>query len=526
MREVTDISKSSASEGFKISSETFYMISMIYLMIPVLIFTIGYLRPGVAIPVSVIFAGLTVVAVLDCGRGITGEKLSCKTYIKIPYKYLIAFAVIALLISFITGVGEFIFTLQDHPYRRAILRDLIDYKWPVIYDYSTQTNPEVRQILGFDGGKVAFCYYFAYFLPAAVVGKILGLGAANIFLLIWNALGMALTLVGMTYFTKRASFAIPFVYVFFAGLDALPDAFYAVTHYEAWLWLEGYVPCISYIANFTEYCNVFNQVVPCFLVMTLILMQKNTRSMALTAGVLFAYSPWAVIGMIPVAIARLLDKDTGCGRGKHIVKNVLSPVNILSVIALLTVFGSFYMANSGAVEYRGFTISFYEEPLWFIPCYLIFILVEIGAFVLILGKEHKKDPVFIAAVITLLILPFYRISEMNDLTMRGSMPALFVLQIYLAAKLTEIFEIRDIPKGRGIRLRLTGICLAVVLMMFPALENMFVIFGSQLTGDVSNAENIGSFGNINQAEYAEVIKEQFYIDDYGKTFFFRYLAKD
>lgn len=494
-------------------------------MLPVLIFAIGYLKPGIAFLSGVIFAGLTIVAVLDSSRDKEGKLIPDKDYIKLPWKYVIAFVVIALVLSFITGVGEFIFTLQDHPFRRAILRDLIDYKWPVIYDYATQSNPEVKDILGFDKGNVAFCYYFAYFMPAALVGKLFGLNAANAMLLIWNAFGMFLTLIGMTKFCRRPSYAVPFVYIFFAGLDALPDLFYVLTHYEAWLWLEGYVPGISYIANFTEYCNVFNQVVPCFLVTLLLLMQKNTRSMALTAGILLAYSPWAVIGILPMAIASLLRREEGCGKGVLAVKNILSPVNILSAAVILAIFGSFYLSNSGAVDYRGFTFSFYSEPLWFIPCYLIFILVEVAPFVLILGKERKKDPVFIAAVLTLLILPFYRISGMNDLTMRGSMPALFLIQVCLASKLTDTCEIRDVPKDKKVRRGLIAFFLVIILMMFPALENMFVIFGSQITGDQSNKENIGSFGNINQAEYTEVIEEQFYVEDYSKTFFFRYLAK-
>ncbi len=526
MREVTQIKTSSAAEGFKIPLSGFYAIALIYLMIPVLVFTTGYLKPGIGLTAGVIFIGLTLVSILDFGRDINGKKLEDNDSICLPWKFFIVFAVTALVLSFITGVGEFIFTLQDHPFRRAILRDLIDYDWPVIYDYATQTNPLVRDILGFDSGNVAFCYYFAYFMPAAALGKLFGLGFANVFLLIWNSIGMFLTFIGMSRFCHRPSFAVPFVYTFFAGLDALPDLFYAITHYEAWLWLEGYVPGISYVANFTEYCNVFNQVVPCFLVVVLFMMQKNTRSLALTCGLLLVYSPWAVIGIVPMAIASLSRKEEGCGKGITAVKNILSPVNIISAIALLGIFGSFYMSNSGAVDYRGFTFSFYEQPLWFIPCYIIFVLVEVAPFVLMTGKQHKKDAVFIAAVITLLALPFYRISGMNDLTMRGSMPALFLLQIYIASELAKRSEIQDVPKEKKARNKLIAFYLVIILMMFPALENMFVIFGSQLTGDQSNAENIGSFGNINQAEYAEVIEEQFYVEDYNKTFFYRFLAKD
>ena len=52
------------------------------------------------------------------------------TAIKIPVSYLIGFAVTAVAVSFVSGVGEFIFTLNDHPYRRAIINDLVKtQKW-------------------------------------------------------------------------------------------------------------------------------------------------------------------------------------------------------------------------------------------------------------------------------------------------------------------------------------------------------------------------------------------------------------
>jgi hypothetical protein len=67
--------------------------------------------------------------------------------------------------------------------------------------------------------------------------------------------------------------------------------------------------------------------------------------------------------------------------------------------------------------------------------------------------------------------------------------------------------------------------LTVILMTFPTLLNLFVIFGSVIQGEPNNKEDIGSFGNINQAEYAEVVQEQFFAKDYGDAFFYRYFAK-
>ena len=150
---------------------------------------------SVGIPLTLIFGGIVLYAVSDCLNDPNGIKLSRQdTDLKVPVSYLIGFAVTALAVSFIAGVGEYICTVQDHAYRRAILRDLIDYDWPVIYNYSTQTNPEVKEIFGIASGERAFSYYFIYWMPAALAGKMFGFEAGNFALFLWNSIGIFLSL--------------------------------------------------------------------------------------------------------------------------------------------------------------------------------------------------------------------------------------------------------------------------------------------------------------------------------------------
>ena len=166
-----------------------YASIVLFLTVPLFMFFLGYLRLSVGIPLTLIFGGIVLYAVSDCLNDPNGIKLSRQdTDLKVPVSYIIWFAITALAISFIAGVGEYICTVQDHAYRRAILRDLIDYDWPVIYNYSTQTNPDVINIIGKTSGKTALMYYFTYWMPAALAGKIFGRTAADIFLMLWSAM--------------------------------------------------------------------------------------------------------------------------------------------------------------------------------------------------------------------------------------------------------------------------------------------------------------------------------------------------
>lgn len=503
-----------------------YASLVLFLSIPLFMFFMGYLKLAVGIPLTLVFFGIVLFCVSDCLNDPDGHKLlGSGSDLKIPVSYLIGFAVTALLLSFISGAGEYIYTLQDHEYRRAILRDLINYDWPVIYNYSTQTNPDVIEIFGMASGERAFSYYFIYWMPAALFGKVFGFAAGNFVLFLWNALGIFLSLLAMSAVIRKFTPWVPFIFVFFSGLDILPNLVYEFTHYKDWRWFEGFVTSMSYVSNFRELASVFNQMIPCFIVVAILLLSKNTRSMGFTAGILFAYSPWAVFGILPMVAAFLFSKDLRASKISKTITNTLSPVNIASAVLLLTVFGSYYMSNSNAVSFKGFAWEYFDSPIAFIASYIVFILIEVAPFAVILYKRYRKDPVFWAAVATLLILPFYRISEMNDFTMRGSMPALFLFCILLSGVVTDVMDQKNTPTTRKGWLKSAAIMLTVILMTFPTLLNLFVIFGSVIQGDKGNEENIGSFGNINQAQYAEVIEEQFFAKDYQDSFFYRYLAK-
>ncbi len=510
----------------KIQYPWLYASIVLFLTIPLFMFFMGYLKLIVGIPLTLIFVGLLLYAVSDCANDPDGHKLSLyETTLEVPVSYIIGFAVIALLISYVSGVGEYIYSLQDHEYRRAILRDLIDYDWPVIYNYKTQTNPEVIEIFKNASGNRAFSYYFIYWMPAALAGKMFGFNAGNFVLFLWNSVGIFLSFLGASAAIKKFTYWVPFIFVFFSGLDAIPNMVYELTQYDGWRWFEGYVTSMSYVSNFREMASVFNQMIPCFLVVCLLIMSYNVRSLGLTSGILFCYSPWAVFGILPMVIATLCSKKHRASKVSRTITNALSPSNIASAMFILLIFGSYYMTNSAAVSYKGFAWQYFDSPLKFVIAYIVFILIEVIPFALILYKSEKSNIVYWAAFATLLILPFYRISEMNDFTMRGSMPALFFFSIALTGIVAEIMDKKNTPVTKKGWLKPAAVMLTVIIMMFTTLLNLFVIFGSIIEGDPGAEENIGSFGNINQAEYAEVIQEQFFAEGYEDSFFYKYFAK-
>jgi len=285
--------------------------------------------------------------------------------------------------------------------------------------------------------------------------------------------------------------------------------------------------------------NVYNQCIPCWLIVTLIMLCKNSRSLGWWGSLLFAYSPWATFGLIPLALAKLIS-------GKK-AKDLFTVANILTPLLFLTVFGIYFKANSTATGVSGFTWTFFvrdgRPATDFFISYLILIAVEVLPFVLLLYKRMKKNPMFWTAVGTLMILPFYKISEQNDFVMRGSMPALFILCIFMSQMISEITAERILKRRRKEKWHakaLVRIALGCLILAgtFYIPWNMFaVVLSSTLAPYLASAygydissvprlENkIGSFGNINDASYTDRIKEQFFVYDYENTVYYRYLAR-
>ena len=512
--------------------KAFLALSLGFLVLPVIIFFTGYLRLYVGIPLSLLLITAYVLAVLDSVKDQEKNLIaSDDTVIKIPVSYLIGFAVTAIAVSFVSGVGEFIYTLNDHPYRRAIMNDLINYKWPVIYDYSTQTNPEVIKEIGRTTGNYAFMYYFTYWLPSALSGKIFGILAGNITLMIWNALGIFLTLIGVSKISGRAGFTVPFVYICFAGMDVIPNIVHVFVEWEAYNGIEAWLPVLAYMSNFAELTSVFHQCVPCWLIVTLMLMSYNTRSIGLLGGMLLAYSPWGVIGLFPLAVIKAFSKPMRKGGAKALFRNIFSVINIVSCAVIVFVYGPFYLGNHNSVSDNGFFWMFTDGPLEAVIIYILFVLVEIAPFALILWKTEKKNVLFVASLIELMIIPLYKVTLANDFCLRSSMAARFILCILLTRYLTNLFDADKIIVEKKLKrkkkdvIKLVFIMLMVVLMTFPASVTCYLILGCELTGEPHNAEDIGSFGNIRKVEHTWHSTHNYVSNDYEDTIFFKYLAK-
>ena len=507
--------------SLEIGYTAYFRAALLYLTIPVLIFFMGYLKIWWALLFTAltVFAGFMILRGVD--KGPDGAKANTDKYtIKLDFKYLAVIIPLILITTYIAGVGEFAFSSGDHTIRYAILHDLINYKWPVIYDLAEQQNPTVSAYLG--EGEVAFAYYFVFWMVPAVIGKVAGLLAARIALFIWSALGIFLVAVGACMLYGKASKALYLGMILWAGFDVIP--YYINTWAGVWTTWERWNAHLIVVGNFYQLMNVFNQSIPGWIITILLIMAVNGTSIGFLGALMFCYSPWAAIGIAPMCVCKLITN-----RGKSFFRTLLTPGNLIAPVVFFISLAPFYTANSNATGDSGFILNFYPNAWMFIKDYLAFIVIEFGVWFAFLYKKHQRDPMTLTALVTLLIIPFYKITYANDFLMRGSMAPLFLISLYAVFRVTDNFHKCLGSKKFELKPRLAVLALIIAayttfnLLLYSSLMTVQV----RLLGDTESdvAHNIESFGNIRKADEVEVINTQFFVYNYEDTIFFKYLAR-
>ena len=204
--------------------------------------------------------------------------------------------------------------------------------------------------------------------------------------------------------------------------------------------------------------------------------------------------------------------------GRQSVQAVLfKPVSICNVLSIL---GSIpcllYLssnASTGNAPLRAdLFLNVYPLPVA-ITRLILFSLVEWGITAIILLLFARKDPLFWTVVLSLLLIPMFRLGYNMDFSMRASLPALFVLSVYCAKFLKEW----------GLRKKLLAGCLIAVLLIgsiTPMLEfqrGAYKVF------------RLGMFHQFSDPyktvlhPYADT--ENFSCTDTESSFFYRYLAR-
>ena len=503
--------------------------SVIYIVLPVIMFFAGWLNYAVSIPTVLICAFF----ILCIYSELTHDE--CRIIDRSSAKFWSITLVIMCVWVILSGIGNLSYQNWDFIARNPIYRDLCTYNWPVMYDFSEQT-PYVQSIIG--SGKAALSYYFSWWLPPAFICKIFSFGQTgqNICLYAWAVLGVFLVTYNLCRYFRRRSFAIVLIFVFFSGLDVAGylikcmndgSEFFPYFLYRHIEWWPG---AFQLSSNTTLLFWVFNQSIPSWVIMSLLLQLKSSKNFMALSSLIFAYSPWAALGIVPIAICALFESRENF-RSAFTFQNISVPV------VMMIVYGAFYLSGTGIGGQSHVNITGLSSA----SGYVCMIFLEVLIFLAIMGKTARKYRFYYATIAVLLLFPMYTLIQYS-FHIRGTIPALFILMMFVMKFLTD--ESNPLLRSRKI--------LMSIILLIGAFTGLGEINRSMLhdvlflikekaiaTPIVSKfsksalehsllREQVYSIGRMKTQDESTIklFQQQFFTYDYEHTFFFGKLGKD
>lgn len=476
--------------------------SLIYLLIPPLIFAIGWLRPVYACFVAVPLA----IAGAYTLREMFREQKRHPLLKQHSYAKILVILVLLFLWVIFSGVGGFIWQNRwDHMFRNAVFMDLVNRPWPVMQ------------------GDSALCYYLGFWLPSALIGKVFGLQIGYLFQVIWAYIGVVLAVFLIFKYIGAVKIRIILLFIFYSGLDVLVYYAKGLIDQQNLISLTMRLLSGEHIELLLRYFNsssnttllfwLYNQIIPFWVGFMLILLQKRSQSIIVIFSLLVLYSPFPCVTLCPLIVYMIFrNRNIQLSKFREIMVVLKDNccVETLCAIPFLVIVGLYYLSNiaTGKVRFLGLSPS---KILFF----SIFFIYEFGLYLAVLHNDNRNDPILGILLVTTAVCSFIVLGNSYDFAWRTCIPLSFYIMLLIAKKLIAI--------KTGKRL---GVCLLVLLCIgaiTPAAEMMRTTWGELrvLAGESSARSD---------ALDSVFIKEnnECYENFIGNTdsFFFSYLCKN
>lgn len=391
-------------------NKTLYILSIIYLLIPNIIFYLYWTKPAIA---------LTGIAMLlhILFRNILQEITLCKTIVHL--EDLCIACMMAVTLALASGVTGFAFQTMDHWCHNAKFQDLLQKEWP----------------LRFPADHPVMAYYFGYYLVPAAWSKLAG-GISAAVILIWTGLGIALGLLWIAISLHRKWWATLLVLC----VGDFPRILKAIAaHWSVQLYRYEEVG-VEHWSNLENMFWAPNQFIPSLMLGGMLFhVIRHRLDYALlcfpTALALWwAAFPALVAGLITALLLVAQWVRWGVSP-RELFWRVLLP--FLSAVPVLLLFES----HPSSPE-NGLIWAFRTDAGNLLREYLVNTVVDVLLFALAfavlrrIGLPGVRSAPFWLLIGLSLLFPLVRVGKVNDMLLRGMMPVLILIGCYLLYPLT------------------------------------------------------------------------------------------
>lgn len=402
------------------NKKTLNNLTYLYICIPIIIFLLGWCKLYISVPITllIIFSFITRI-----------EKYkqidNLVKFTKNHKKEIVITIAIAIIYVFISGIGGYVYQNPDHIYRNSIFKELIDNKWPI---YHTPQG-----VFDFD---TIFVYYFALWLPAALIGKIFNLSLAYFALFIWCVLGVLLTFSYLKKYYKGKYYIPILLFIVFSGLDIIERFIYGNNFFE----MLTSINHLEWIGSFqmssftTQLFWVYNQAIPAWLITMFILNEKDNRYIGVIMAMSLLFCTLPAIGLIFLFIYKIFFESL-TKKNKVNIKNwaqkTFSWQNMFVGIPILLINYLFLKSNLS-----GNQINFGAATYQYLNILIIYVF-EFGIYYFISYKYIDNKKLYWLSLISLLICPLVRIGHSQDFCMRACIPGQIVMFTFVLKTLYQ-----------------------------------------------------------------------------------------
>lgn len=400
-----------------------------YLFLPFALFAVGWLKIWLALPVLALM-GLCFVRMVGHAPVLWLPRWDRKNMLRLA-------VVVGLVLGwvFFSGIGRYSFQTEDHNVRNAMFRMLVEQSWPIV-----DLHPPAE----FFDGPVALTYYFGFWLPAALVGKLFGLGAGYFAQFVWAVLGILLFYWLVLVLSVQKMRVWPLVvFIFFSGLDWVGaslvrhqwiNVITAAPHLDNW-------PDYFQLTSFSSQLYwVFNQAIVGWLAIGLLAVQKDNRAMVPIIAFALITGTIPAVGLVPLAayfMIRNWQRDNPLKKWDVLgfVRNALTMENATGALCGLIAY--LFLGSNNAGQRFSTLFPLAGDIFWL---WLLFVLCESVIFLVLVAKYNYKNPLFYIIGVLFLLLPWLRLGDKADLAMRGTIPAAVILYLMVVGALDQSFR--------------------------------------------------------------------------------------
>lgn len=514
-------------------------LAIIYLILPIAIFFLTWLRGYMGIPASLLLcaAAYYFVQAQQCGCGTDPTKLSWTREGLFASTILFAFLLL-------TGQGTFIGSAGfDTPWRLAMYHDLIYQSWPVVYEYS----------------HGALIYYLAFWLVPAGIASLLGLGETgqNLMLVLWSYIGLRLFVALLWDYlklNKKQIIPITLFFLFWGGMntvgmlimDALGVFSFQIDTewgFSSWWFtsvsVDGYRMAYMIRTVFDSLANTYNQFIAAILVTLLFLKHHNVKHMAFLGLLLVPYSPLGFIGLFFLMVAEAVRQGYDAVKAHAIpvfLKAVFSKENILATCTIFPVFLLYFTANgivdntvtAGSTGVADPTYGILSAPLYAYGVARMFILMLyymlfFWIFMYASYKQYESRLLFWSVFLSLSLIPLFKVGNSADFCFNASVPAFFIVMIMLMKESLQLSLQPKINKHSVVIVVVVVIAMLTTVLQLASVYKKCVRYETVIV-KTDFAGVGGTFSDKTEDEIKNGYKN-FTNTDFTEKPFYQYLAK-